>query len=709
MPSPSSLSPAGETSTFPPDLRPRCSSRPLPRFQPGEIVAGRFRVTRFLGQGGMAQVFAAEDLELLGQAVALKVLRPDLPPDGPAARRFKSEALLARRVTHGNVCRLHDVFLHADAGCDETVLVMEMLEGETLAARLSRGPLSPAEALPLLRQICAGLDAAHRAGVAHLDLKSSNVVLVPADKGTRAVLTDFGLARGPSSPPAGPSWGTPAYMAPEQVEGGDVGPAADLYALGMMAHEMVTGRLPSEEGTACLPAAWEPAVRCCLEREPARRFLTALDFVAALEPPSPPSHLGDRVTPRLLLLGMVLLLAAAPSSQSLFEATARRAAAAGRWHQAVQLYQSRGESLYYEVRFAEAEKHLIQALSLSRRIGNRSREADALLWLARVDGKTGRLESARQNMEAAAHLFRQTGDRKREMNARRNLAGDLAHQGRLVESLPWLEDLLGLSRALGDREEEAATLLVLGMWTRYLRLDEGIRRLEEGLSLCEQTANPFCSPNATWQLGEARRDAGDLDAAEKLLHRSRDRFDQIGHPGGVARVAIPLARVELDRGRATQAAVLAESAARFFADRGRRAREAQALTRLAEALLAQGKNSDAARTLEQARALLQREATTIGAFEAIEVSLAQARLVGSLGPAAEGASLLRQAEGEARRLGLVSLAIEAAVARAALDGSNCADLPALETEARAGGFVRIAREAAASRASCQGRQSGRAS
>src|SRR5215472_9886812 len=229
-----------------------------PAFEHGDLVAGRYRIVRFLAAGGMGEVFEAEDTELAIR-VALKTVREPLSGSTVAIERFKREINLARRVTHPNVCRLFDVGFHerrpGDRGERVTFLTMEFLSGETLSERLRRaGRLSAADALPIIEQMAAALDAAHSSHVVHRDFKSENVVLVPAPErpyGVRAVVTDFGLARTASvvDAPAtltqtGGLLGTPGYMAPEQVEGGQVTASADLYALGVVIYEMVTGELP---------------------------------------------------------------------------------------------------------------------------------------------------------------------------------------------------------------------------------------------------------------------------------------------------------------------------------------------------------------------------------------------------------------------------------------------------------------------------------
>jgi Tol biopolymer transport system component len=312
-----------------------------PTFEPGDLLAGRFRVVRFLGRGGMGEVYEAEDLEVRDR-VAIKAIRPDLAGDEQAINRFRQEIHLARKVTHPNVCRVFDLFRHrrsaAGGELAEVAFVsMELLPGETLAERLQRGPLAEAEALPLVRQVASALDAAHRAGVIHQDLKSANVVLVSTSLGPRAVVTDFGLARPrDAATPVGEVMGTPAYMSPEQVEGGPVSPATDVYALGVMLFEMVTGQLPFPGATPVLAArrrllepaptarelapglsaAWDAAIARCLERSPERRFRSAGELVAALTGERARFSLEEelvrtRTRSRVVVAGALLLLGAA--------------------------------------------------------------------------------------------------------------------------------------------------------------------------------------------------------------------------------------------------------------------------------------------------------------------------------------------------------------------------------------------------------------
>jgi Tfp pilus assembly protein PilF/tRNA A-37 threonylcarbamoyl transferase component Bud32/TolB-like protein len=280
-----------------------------PGLAEGELLGGRFQIVRFIARGGMGEVYEAED-QVLRERVALKTIRPDVAGDERAMERFLREVHLARSVTHPNVSRTFDVFHHGALA----FLTMELLSGETLAERLAKsGRLTPDEALPLVEQMAAALTAAHEAGIVHRDFKSANVMLEPDERrpgGVRAVVTDFGLARRdrPGRGSAAPLTeteaviGTPDYMAPEQIEGRAITPATDVYALGVVLYEMVTGEQPFEGDTPLsvalkklkeaapsprklapdLPPVWEKTILRCLERAPADRFASANEVVRVL-------------------------------------------------------------------------------------------------------------------------------------------------------------------------------------------------------------------------------------------------------------------------------------------------------------------------------------------------------------------------------------------------------------------------------------------
>jgi eukaryotic-like serine/threonine-protein kinase len=264
-------------------------------------VVDRYRISRFLARG-MGEVYLAEDL-LLEEQVALKTLSCTALDDPRAAFRFKAEARLARRVTHPNVCRVLEFGVQGQRrpdGAMETIpfLTMEFLVGEALSRRLARrGRISSRAAVPLLRQVLAGLQAIHACGIVHRDLKSENVFLVPDAAGDERVVTmDFGLARAidssvvstwPLSPVVA---GTIDTMAPEQIEGRTPEPAMDVFAFGVLAFEVLSGRRPFIDMSPArrlresavspsslvpdLPRRWDAIIGRCLELKPSARYTT---------------------------------------------------------------------------------------------------------------------------------------------------------------------------------------------------------------------------------------------------------------------------------------------------------------------------------------------------------------------------------------------------------------------------------------------------
>ena len=226
--------------------------RELRVFEPGELLLNRFEIRGFIGAGGMGEVYEAYD-PLLSELVALKTVRYDLQFDLPVVQRFRMEVQRARRVTHPNVCRVHDLFhIEEETGRHITFFTMELLRGVTLFDRVKDAAPDGPEMFAIATQICDGLEAAHRAGIIHRDLKSGNVLLVPrTDLVPRAVITDFGLAHGVSDPDdttvnlsGCEIRGTPPYLAPELFEGREATVQTDIYALGVLFFRMATGEYP---------------------------------------------------------------------------------------------------------------------------------------------------------------------------------------------------------------------------------------------------------------------------------------------------------------------------------------------------------------------------------------------------------------------------------------------------------------------------------
>lgn len=265
--------------------------RAAPRL--GSVLAGRYELLALLGSGGMGTVCSAHDREL-DEVVALKLLRPELAENPGVQDHFRREVKLARRITHRNVARTFELGEHEG----QRFLTMEFVDGPSLAERLrQRGRLAVGQAVPIFLAVCDALAAAHEAGIVHRDIKPDNVLLDPRG---RVVVTDFGIAAFHHERAAGEmlgaTSGTPAYMAPEQLEGGRPTPQTDLYALGAMMFEVLTGELPWRADTVVaammrrisepppdpralvpeLPVALATLVVRCMQRAPDERSASAM-------------------------------------------------------------------------------------------------------------------------------------------------------------------------------------------------------------------------------------------------------------------------------------------------------------------------------------------------------------------------------------------------------------------------------------------------
>lgn len=277
----------------------------------GTVLAGRYEVRSPLGKGGMGRVYRAYD-RVLEEEVALKVLRPEFAREPEMARRFLSEIKLARRISHGNVCRIHE---YSEEG-PLRFISMELIAGLTLKEYLKTHPLTVREAYDVAIQVCQGLQAVHEQGIVHRDFKASNIMI---DERGRARLLDFGIAKEAGAdttgvPGAGHLMGTPEYMSPEQLRGGRVDARSDIYALGCVVFEIFTGQPPFQGDTAAhtmylhlhdpppltgvgaaqLPKELTPLLVRALAKNPAERYRDVATFAedlrrarAGLELPEP--------------------------------------------------------------------------------------------------------------------------------------------------------------------------------------------------------------------------------------------------------------------------------------------------------------------------------------------------------------------------------------------------------------------------------------
>jgi len=259
-----------------------------PQFKSGDILFDRFQVVRFIARGGMGEVYEVADSQLRGVHVALKTVLSQYAADPLMQERLQREVLNAREVVHLNLCPIYDIFHWNRPEGRLTFLTMKLLAGETLSARLARmGPLPDLEASTIIRQVGAGLSAAHDAGILHRDIKAANIILDGFGEKVYACVTDFGLARAALIETTGLTIGgvagTPGYMAPELFYGGSPSKASDVFSFGVVIFQILTGKLPSipskgAKGTPALalstgvPAEWRRFVESCLNTALEKRF-----------------------------------------------------------------------------------------------------------------------------------------------------------------------------------------------------------------------------------------------------------------------------------------------------------------------------------------------------------------------------------------------------------------------------------------------------
>jgi serine/threonine protein kinase len=286
---------------------------PVMELSIGSTFAGRYQIIEELGRGGMGNVYKALDKEL-GERVALKLLKPEIASDDRMIERFRNELKFARKITHKNVCRMFDL-----SKTEKTpYITMEYVSGEDLKSSLRRmGPLHVGKAIFIAKQVCEGLGEAHKLGVIHRDLKPQNIMI---DKQGYAHIMDFGIARSTKAKgvtTSGMMIGTPDYMSPEQVEGKDVDQRADIYAMGVILYEMVTGSTPFHGDTAItialkhtrekprdprelndqIPVELSRMILKCMEKDKAKRYQKTEELFEGLDKIEQFIPTTDRVSP----------------------------------------------------------------------------------------------------------------------------------------------------------------------------------------------------------------------------------------------------------------------------------------------------------------------------------------------------------------------------------------------------------------------------
>jgi serine/threonine protein kinase len=643
---------------------------PLSRFPPGLLLAGRFRIVGFLGQGGMGDVYEAEDQELR-ERVALKTVRPAVLRVPGVIERFRREVQLARKVTHPNVCRLFDVFYHRpEAGSGEEVafFTMELLAGETLDKKLRRdGPMDEAEALPIARQMADGLAAAHRVGVVHRDFKSANVMLVPEDGGARAVVTDFGLAHGAEALAGGLTLhgdvlGTPEYMAPEQVTGGEITPKTDVYALGIVLYEMVTGSLPflgdSALATAAkrlredpppprlkrpgLAPAWEAAILRCLAREPVDRFTTVREAVAALETGAKPAApaLPEPSKQRRWLLAVAILaillgiaggwwswhrsravdpvtdklpfelaapasLPTSPAARS-FYAEGQKALARFKAEEAKRLFQ---QAIAAEPGFPLAHSALAEALDQLGYKAEAARQAQQAEKLAihlphedqlLVKARSFQLNGKLDRAIASYQALFEPHPENVEFGLALAKAQIGANQGKAA--LETLERMRPHGTAKPDPRLDLAEAKAAGQISDFARQQNAAGR---ALAWGEREGSSLLMARALVLRGMARSELGDPSAAKADFERAKELYAEGADKRGMAEVLYTTANALYHQGKLEEARQRYQEARDTYHELGDRAGEGAMLFNLASVAGEQGKLAAAQKGFEEMLRLSQ--------------------------------------------------------------------------------------------------------
>ena len=537
----------------------------LSALRPGDVLLCRFRIVRWLGNGGMGDVYEALDAQL-SETVALKRIRPEIAQSTDILARFKKEVQLARRLTGPNICRIHELFVAEDhtQGLPDVFLTMEFLNGVTLAEEIRKnGPLPWSRARQIGGELCSALASMHAAGIIHRDLKSRNVMLSKRNGTIQAVLMDFGLARELSSAATqgetsltmpGILLGTPACMAPEQFSGAPLTAATDVYAMGVVLYEMVTGHAPFPDVDPVraailrakppvhastlvrdLPRRWDRVIAKCLEFDPQRRYQSANQLARDLQrtaAPFPP--ISARSIPSKLrwiaagLLGIVVSVGLARwwmTSRSYFSPDPRakpwyeQGMAALREGSYLQAAGELQQAVKSDGRFAAAHAALAEAWAELDFTG----AADHEMLIAIQQGQSGNLSpSDRKYIDAI------------QASLTHDLAGSVRRQQAIVAALP--EDQKGygyldLGRAQENNNEIAGA----------------VRSYETAASLRPD------NPAAFVHLGILKSRQQDKAGAEFFFGRAEELYQLKQNMEGLGEVAFQRAHWANELGESAQA------------------------------------------------------------------------------------------------------------------------------------------------------------
>ncbi len=634
------------------------------RFRRGDLILGRFRIVRPIGSGGMGDVYEAKDLQL--GRVALKTIRVGIKSSG-AFERFRQEVQLARTVSGSQVCRIHELYLlPAAEGYPATAfLTMEYLEGVTLSEKLKcDGPLPLKEALPVALDICEGLRLVHEKGVIHRDLKSANIMLCGQSGSIRAVLMDFGLARkftsDVGSDPTianegrlvgtltGTIMGTPAYMAPEQFEAKTVTPATDIYALGIVLYELVTGLHPYAAQTPvatavrraqhparpsslnrAIPRKWDRVIQRCLQYEASDRFQSADE--AAKELRAGTANLRNLRLDRPWLFRFACALIVAAFAWGAYN-----------WWQISQYYRPRPEALetytngltlIRQGNYAEATRllqtalgqdpHLVMAHArLAEAWYNLDFQGNAQQELLTALAGRNRLSSLDRMYLDAIHAT-VTGDLSSAIEDYKQILGDLpapekssgyVDLGMAYDRAGDIPDALEMySKAASLNPKNPASFMHTGiLQSRLHHVKEGEQAFARTQTIFEsevdsfgRVGNPEGLAQLDYERGYAANDRGDSKDAEPLLERSRDEAAKIPSIQLEIRALTQLSSFEADSDRGSQAVEHAEEAIRLARDNQLESWAAIGLVRLANAQLVQRHLKEAEKPLQEAMQILR--------------------------------------------------------------------------------------------------------